>query len=209
MPLLIFISNSVYSGGLILSIKKSTPNKSSSFVVESHKDTVFCNVFRFYLSNFFYWKNGVKTPVAGPRAVLLSLDKIEDLHLPYRVDAESDSLQFTLGVDSIANVSGAMTGDLDPDKGMYWAWHSGYINLKVEGRTGHCGNIEWHLGGYQYPFANAQTCVVPFNKGVICVRPEILFAAWKEGVPMQEMKPSVHAVTIMKYWKKAFGICEK
>lgn len=31
-----------------------------------------------------------------------------------------------------------MDGDLDPLNGMYWAWNSGYINMKIEGITPKC-----------------------------------------------------------------------
>jgi len=41
-------------------------------------------------------------------------------------------------VDSLANVSGAMSNDLDATKGMYWSWQSGFINLKIEGKSASC-----------------------------------------------------------------------
>ena len=47
-------------------------------------------------------------------------------------------LKFQLGIDSLTNVSGAMGGDLDPTKGMYWTWQSGYINMKIEGKSNSC-----------------------------------------------------------------------
>ena len=59
---------------------------------------------------------------------------------------------FNIGVDSLMSVSGAMGGDLDPEKGMYWAWQSGYINFKIEGT---CNKVparnhefQYHVGGY-------------------------------------------------------------
>jgi len=72
---------------------------------------------------------------------------------------------FRLGVDSLTNVSGAFGGDLDPIKGMYWAWNSGYINLKLEGTSPaspyptHA--FELHLGGYLPPYATAQRVLLP------------------------------------------------
>ncbi len=63
---------------------------------------------------------------------------------------------FSVGVDSIANTSGALAGALDPVKGMYWAWQSGYINMKVEGQSSSCNTrkhqFQFHLGGYLPPF---------------------------------------------------------
>jgi hypothetical protein len=71
-----------------------------------------------------------------------------------------DSVAFLLGVDSVTNVSGALGGDLDPTKGMYWTWNSGYINFKLEGHSSVCASrdhrFEFHLGGYLPPYASAQ-----------------------------------------------------
>ena len=48
-----------------------------------------------------------------------------------------------------------MAGDLDPIKGMYWAWQSGYINMKIEGKSPSCktrkNEFQFHLGGYLQP----------------------------------------------------------
>ncbi|MDI1355847.1 MAG: hypothetical protein PSX36_13070 [bacterium] len=71
-----------------------------------------------------------------------------------------DELRFDLGIDSLTNVSGAMGGDLDPTKGMYWTWQNGYINFKIEGKSKFCKSrnhqFQFHLGGYQYPFSTVR-----------------------------------------------------
>lgn len=71
-------------------------------------------------------------------------------------DISFNQIKFNIGVDSLTNVSGAMGGDLDPTKGMYWTWQSGYINVKLEGQSNLCNTrnneFEFHLGGYaSYP----------------------------------------------------------
>lgn len=75
-----------------------------------------------------------------------------------------DALQFAIGVDSATSCSGAMGGDLDPTKGMFWSWNSGYINFKLEGTYPDCParnhKFEFHLGGYQSPYATMQTLQV-------------------------------------------------
>jgi len=101
-------------------------------------------------------------------AVYLSSPEINFYQL---VNAENDkSLQldfeeigsntFYLGVDSLTNSNGAMGGDLDPTKGMYWTWQSGYINVKIEGKYSGCNTrnnkFQFHLGGYQNPFQTIQ-----------------------------------------------------
>lgn len=64
-------------------------------------------------------------------------------------------LSFLLGVDSAHNCSGAQSGDLDPAKGMFWVWNTGYIFLKIEGKTSAstapANLFEYHIGGYKAP----------------------------------------------------------
>lgn len=76
-------------------------------------------------------------------------------------------ISFCLGVDSVTNVSGAMGGDLDPTKGMYWTWQSGYINVKLEGSSSRCHSrkheFQFHLGGYAAPFNAMQVVMLPLG----------------------------------------------
>jgi hypothetical protein len=94
------------------------------------------------------------------------------------VIARSAPPYFLLGVDSLTNVSGAFGGDLDPIKGMYWAWNSGYVNLKLEGSSPACptrrNEFQFHLGGYQPPYATAQQVALPGDvTGPIEVRMDV------------------------------------
>jgi hypothetical protein len=81
-----------------------------------------------------------------------------------------DQLSFTLGVDSIANTSGANGGDLDPIKGMYWAWNSGYIMAKLEGRSKACKTLhhayEYHIGGYMPPYNTARQVTLKLRQPI-------------------------------------------
>ncbi len=58
-------------------------------------------------------------------------------------------------MDSIHNCSGAQSGALDPVNAMFWTWSTGYIFLKLEGKSavskspGHL--FEFHIGGYKQP----------------------------------------------------------
>lgn len=71
-------------------------------------------------------------------------------------EGDYTSLQFLLGVDSLHNVSGAQTDDLDPAKGMFWTWNSGYAMAKLEGNSpnSHLVNnkFEFHIGGFSGPY---------------------------------------------------------
>jgi MbnP len=69
--------------------------------------------------------------------------------------ATYDAINFLIGVDSLHNVSGAQTGDLDPTKGMFWTWNSGYVMAKMEGNSPASklvnNKFEYHIGGFSGP----------------------------------------------------------
>jgi hypothetical protein len=77
--------------------------------------------------------------------------------------AAIQSVSFEVGVDSILNVSGVQTGNLDPLKGMFWTWNSGYIFAKLEGRSDSshapAHYFNWDIGGFKSP-ANASRKIV-------------------------------------------------
>ncbi len=60
------------------------------------------------------------------------------------------SITFLIGVDSARNVSGAQTGDLAPDHGMFWDWNTGYIMAKLEGVSpqSEIEQVLYHMGGF-------------------------------------------------------------
>jgi hypothetical protein len=74
-------------------------------------------------------------------------------------------ISFILGVDSLHKCSGTQSGALDPTKGMFWAWNTGYIFLKLEGISpvskspGHI--LEYHVGGYKQPSNCIRTIHLP------------------------------------------------
>jgi hypothetical protein len=76
------------------------------------------------------------------------------------------SVTFTIGVDSLRNVSGAQTGDLDPALGNFWSWNSGYIMLKFEGNSPKAptpdGRLVLHSGGFSGPNSVLKTVTLDF-----------------------------------------------
>lgn len=86
------------------------------------------------------------------------------LVLPYSGELAFGQLKMQLGIDSATHDLGAMSGDLDPTKGMYWSWQSGYINFKLEGRSPESSRrnneFQYHLGGYQSPSQTAREIVL-------------------------------------------------
>jgi hypothetical protein len=83
------------------------------------------------------------------------------------------ALTFTVGVDSVRNVSGAQTGALDPNNGMFWTWNSGYIYTKLEGTSPQAprpagvaeGGLVFHIGGFKSPNNTIRTVSLPFATG--------------------------------------------
>lgn len=77
------------------------------------------------------------------------------------------SCHFIIGVDSIHNCSGAQSGALDPVNAMFWAWNTGYIFLKLEGKSsvstspGHV--FEFHIGGYKQPSNCIRSVALPID----------------------------------------------
>jgi hypothetical protein len=77
-------------------------------------------------------------------------------------------IYFTIGVDSLHNCSGAQSGALDPIHGMFWTWNTGYIFVKLEGKSpaskspGHI--FEYHIGGYKAPANFIRNATLAFKK---------------------------------------------
>lgn len=87
--------------------------------------------------------------------------------LPYTYN----KISFTLGVDSTHNVSGAQAGALDPAKGMFWTWNTGYIMAMLEGTSPvstASGKFAYHIGGFKKGEDVNQflTLLFPFGKKV-------------------------------------------
>jgi hypothetical protein len=128
------------------------------------QDSIQITSFKFYISQLelingtkAVWKDKVKYHLIDAFDL-----KTLDLQIPSNICFTK--IKFQLGIDSLTNVSGAMGGDLDPTKGMYWTWQSGYINFKLEGKSNLCktrhNEFQFHLGGYQQPFNCLQTIFV-------------------------------------------------
>jgi hypothetical protein len=134
-------------------------------------DPLKLNTLRFYLSNFVFLKNGAVVFEEKNSFHLLDLEDENTLDLKFDAleGRDFDGLRFKLGIDSLTHISGAMGGDLDPTKGMFWTWQSGYINFKLEGTFKKCPTrnheFQFHLGGYLAPFQSVQSVQVKIPKG--------------------------------------------
>jgi len=119
------------------------------------------------------------------------------------------SIRFNIGIDSTTNMAGALGGDLDPLKGMYWTWQNGYINWKIEGTCPRVPtknhSFQFHLGGYQFPFNSIQKVQLPIkNQQSIDVQFDIKMLM--DAIPLANqfriMSPSTEGVLLSKYLSK-------
>jgi hypothetical protein len=122
---------------------------------------------RFYISDITFFQNDSQVfhVVNSSHLVDLSAGQAQTLDLDITQKLEFNVLKFNLGIDSLTNVSGALSGDLDPTQGMYWSWQSGYINFKLEGKALTCTTrnklFQYHLGGYMHPYNALRTIELP------------------------------------------------
>lgn len=124
-----------------------------------------------------------------------------------------DELVFNLGIDSITSLSGALGGDLDPTKGMYWTWQSGYINFKIEGKSKQCksrnNEFQFHLGGYAQPNYCLERLVFSIReKSVININADVkkIIEQLKLNQQTKIMLPSKDAVLLSKKISACFEI---
>ncbi|MCB9334571.1 MAG: hypothetical protein H6586_00360 [Flavobacteriales bacterium] len=132
---------------------------------DATKDDVIITNLKFYLSSFSLTQNNGEVYIEENSYHLIDLSKPETVNIAFPLieNKTLENLTFLLGIDSVTNVSGVMGGDLDPTKGMYWAWNSGYINFKIEG-TKNSIPFEFHLGGYAAPYQTAQKIEVDLKE---------------------------------------------
>lgn len=171
--------------------------------------------FRLYLSNFVFLKNGKVVWKEKDSYHLIDLEDPNTLELKFEGlgNINFDQLKFNLGIDSLTNISGAMGGDLDPTKGMFWTWQSGYVNVKLEGAFEKSPTrnheFQFHLGGYQAPFQTVQAVQLNVPKGEklelqLDLTPFFENVDWAKKYSI--MSPSKEAVALSKILAGSFSV---
>ena len=129
-------------------------------------DSIKIETLKFYISDFELLENKKIIYSDKKRYHLLDFENENSMNiLTSKITIGNYNVaKFMLGIDSATNVSGAMGGDLDPTKGMYWTWQSGYINIKLEGKSKVCRTrnheFQFHIGGYLPPHKTIQEIFV-------------------------------------------------
>ncbi len=135
--------------------------KDTWYVTQS-KDSIQLSKLKFYLTNFVLIDKKSSADTIRKQQ-LIDVFKKETLSIKLSdiIYTNNYVLNFDIGVDKKFNTSGANAGDLDPINGMFWSWQSGYINFKIEGKSPSCttrkNKFQFHIGGYQKPYATIRT----------------------------------------------------
>jgi len=90
---------------------------------------------------------------------------------------------------------------------MYWAWQSGYINMKIEGKSHSCktrkNQFQFHIGGYLSPNYAKRTIELNYNKSTSNIDLDVDLAVLFSKMQMKEsntvMIPGKEAMTIADY----------
>lgn len=184
------------------------------------KDSITFTHLRYYISNIklqrtdgSWWAQSESYYLADASSASGSLLALKDVPL-----GEYKALNFTIGVDSARNVSGAQTGALSPTNGMYWPW-SGYIHIRAEGQspTSPTKAFTYHIGGYSGADNAVRTVSFNFpNENLMCTAngtPQIHMKVntarfWHGGIRTADLNtihaPGPDAVTLANNFAGAF-----
>ena len=161
--ILSFTSKSQKTSPFLISLnslmEKSQPIVLDSLYTLKNNIKVKIETLKFYVSHIQLLNKDKVVYTEDTKAHLIDVSdaKSQEITLSISEKLSYTKLKFNLGIDSLTNVSGAYGGDLDPTKGMYWTWQSGYINFKLEGSCSVCPSpkkeFQFHVGGYQSPYS--------------------------------------------------------
>lgn len=185
--------------------------------LSENRDTLEIDLFKCYVSNFHIEYADGSQFHNDSTAYLLDFENPKSFLIPIckKREAPVKKISFLIGVDSIASVSGALSGDLDPTKGMYWAWQSGYINMKIEGKSSSCktrkNEFTFHIGGYLQP--NCALRKIEFypklqtnSKIPITIDTAVLFSKLQLTATNTVMIPGQKAMELADYCVEMFKI---
>ncbi len=178
-------------------------------------DSISLSMCRFYVSNMKLLKDDVEWGRMEYKLIDLFDSTTTRMDIPHYSRNGVNAVRFYLGIDSVRNVAGVGSGDLDPTKGMYWSWQSGYINMKLEGNSKLCSKskneFQYHLGGYASPNNALQLVELKLEKGEsynIKVDVEQFFSRTDMRETAHVMSPALKAVELSVNASKMFSIAE-
>jgi len=168
---------------------------------------------KFYVSHLSFYKDEQLVWQDNELAHLMDVENDMSIKLTIKKDIDFNTIKFGLGIDSVTNVSGALDGDLDPLKGMYWTWQSGYVNFKMEGTStairSESQKFEYHLGGYSAENNTYNSIVLPVGNSDtinIAINFHKFLSDFNVVTHLNVMSPGKVAVDLSKILASCFRI---
>ncbi|WP_264521438.1 MbnP family protein [Flavobacterium sp. N1994] len=184
--------------------------------ITTNNDTITLETFKCYISNIEIHYTDQSIYKQKDSYHLIDFENPSSLIFPITTNSDKtiSKVIFTIGIDSLTNTSGALSGELDPSKGMYWAWQSGYINMKIEGKSSSCKTrknaFQFHLGGYLKPYNAMRKIELVYNKKVeqldVIIDLEKFFSTIKLSEINSVMIPGKQAMQMANYATNMFYI---
>ncbi|MGV1011608.1 MAG: MbnP family protein [Flavobacterium sp.] len=185
--------------------------------VTKTNDTVTITKMKFYISNIVLELEDGTQYKESNSVHLVDAENMGSLEFNLKnvPDLKIKKIRFNIGIDSLTNVSEKFDGDLDPALGMYWAWNTGYIYMKLEGKSSSCTSVkkefQFHIGGY-LPKQNAmQEIELKIDENQI-INIEVELSKWLDSLSLKEtnsiMIPGEKAIAMARIYKNMFLIDE-
>lgn len=116
----------------------------------AHGDTFTIRMYKYYISNIRLVKENGEVFAEDDSYHLVNeaKSKTKEFTINNIPEGKYTAISFMIGVDSLHNVSGAQSGDLDPINAMFWDWNTGYIMAKIEGNRPNGEELAFHIGGF-------------------------------------------------------------
>ena len=190
--------------------------KDKKYVTKTN-DTVTITKMKFYLSNFVLELEDGSEYKESNSVHLVDAETLGSLRFNLKnvPDLKIKNIRFAVGIDSKNSISENFEGDLDPALGMYWAWNTGYVNMKLEGKSSSCTNVkkefQFHIGGY-LPKQNALQKIelnVTESQNIII---KVELDRWLDALSLKEtnsiMIPGEKALAMAQKYKNMFQITQ-
>jgi len=156
----------------------AAPLQLGSAIRTSSGDELIVDKLRYYLSNLRLrrsdggWYSNPQSPQSADGYFLIdeAVPASKKFSIGPVPDGDYSGIEFLIGVDEARNHSGAQSGALDPARGMFWTWHSGYVFFKLEGHSPQSPvsgqTLAYHVGGGDVAAPLARTVYLPLPEPV-------------------------------------------
>lgn len=176
-------------------------------------DSIQITNLKFYISNINLTQNNAIVWTESNSYHLVDLQQLATTNWKLTVPEKLkfNDIQFYLGIDSATHAKGALGGDLDPTRGMYWTWQNGYINCKIEGQSNRCNTrnhaFVFHLGGYMHPYNCLQKIQLQVSN-TNTINLGLNLSDFIKQIDLQQqntlMSPGTQAVDLAKLFSQTF-----